>query len=150
MGGVGLDIEPDVRVYRQIAANPKALPRMLASRLRDAERPRRARAAYVALIDRIHTDGYRVENYQFPHPPEHTLGHRRRSRRGPGVEPGRNLPPKQPPHPGRGEVPPVPNRLQVSYVPRNSAQDRLTQAARRARRVTGLAAWADSSSWYFV
>ena len=39
---------------------------MLAPRLRDRERPRRAHAAYAALVDRIHADGYRVENYQFP------------------------------------------------------------------------------------
>jgi hypothetical protein len=64
--GVGLDIEPDVHVYQQIAANPRALPGMLLPRLRDMERPRRAHAAYTALIDRIHADGYRVENYQFP------------------------------------------------------------------------------------
>lgn len=64
--GVGLDIEPDVRVYQQIAANPRALPRMLLPRLRDTERPPRARAACAALIGRIHADGYRVENYQFP------------------------------------------------------------------------------------
>src|SRR5947209_2042284 len=64
--GVGLDIEPDVRFYQQIADNPWRLPAMLLPRLRDGERPRRSRAAYSALVDRIHADGYTVENYQFP------------------------------------------------------------------------------------
>jgi hypothetical protein len=39
---------------------------MLLPRLADSERPRRAKAAYTALIDRIHADGYSVEYYQFP------------------------------------------------------------------------------------
>jgi hypothetical protein len=39
---------------------------MLLPRLRDKERPRRASEAYSALVDRIHADGYTVENYQFP------------------------------------------------------------------------------------
>jgi hypothetical protein len=61
-----LDIEPDVRLYQQIADNPWRLPAMLLPRLRDRERPRRASEAYSALVDRIHADGYTVENYQFP------------------------------------------------------------------------------------
>lgn len=64
--GVGLDIEPDVRMYQQIADNPWRLPAMLLPRLRDRDRPRRAHEAYTALIDRIHADRYSVENYQFP------------------------------------------------------------------------------------
>jgi hypothetical protein len=39
---------------------------MLLPRLVDTGRPQRARAAYSALIERIHADGYSVENYQFP------------------------------------------------------------------------------------
>lgn len=46
--------------------NPWRLPALLLPRLRDRERPGRARAAYTALVERIHADGYRVENYQFP------------------------------------------------------------------------------------
>lgn len=64
--GIGLDIEPEARFYEQIMANPRGLPSLLLPRLRDRERPRRARDAYAALVDRIHADGYRVENYQFP------------------------------------------------------------------------------------
>jgi len=64
--GVGLDIEPEARFYEQIMANPWGLVGLLAPRLVDAARPRRARALYAALIDRIHADGWQVENYQFP------------------------------------------------------------------------------------
>lgn len=64
--GVGLDIEPDARFYQQLMDNPWRLPVLLRPRLRDHERPRRARAAYTALVERIHADGYPVENYQFP------------------------------------------------------------------------------------
>lgn len=64
--GVGLDIEPVARVYQQLIANPWRLPALLLPRLSDRMRPRRAQAAYTALVARIHEDGYRVENYQFP------------------------------------------------------------------------------------
>jgi hypothetical protein len=64
--GVGLDIEPDVRLYQQIVDNPWRLPLVLAPRLADTNRPRRARVAYAALVDRIRADGWSVENYQFP------------------------------------------------------------------------------------
>ena len=46
--------------------NPWGLVPMLASRLRDHARVAQARAAYAALVDRIHADGWPVENYQFP------------------------------------------------------------------------------------
>ena len=63
---VGLDIEPEAQFYLQLMANPWGLIPRLASRLRDHERVARARAAYAALVDQIHTDGWPVENYQFP------------------------------------------------------------------------------------
>ncbi len=63
---VGLDIEPEARFYEQIMADPWRLPAMLLPRLRDHERPRRARETFCALVERIHQDGWRVENYQFP------------------------------------------------------------------------------------
>jgi len=66
LGGVGLDIEPEARVYQQIMDNPWRVPALLLPRLRDRARVGRARAAYTALIERIHTDGYQAENYQFP------------------------------------------------------------------------------------
>lgn len=64
--GVGLDIEPEARIYQQIMDNPWRLAAVLAPRLHDWGRVGRARAAYTALVERIHTDGYCVENYQFP------------------------------------------------------------------------------------
>lgn len=63
---VGLDIEPDADFYKQIMDNPRRLPAMLLPRLRDHERPERARQSYAALVARIHQDGWEVENYQFP------------------------------------------------------------------------------------
>jgi hypothetical protein len=64
--GVGLDIEPDVAVYWQVSRNPWGLVRVLGPRLADTARPARARADYAALVERIHADGWPVENYQFP------------------------------------------------------------------------------------
>ena len=64
--GVGLDIEPDVRVYEAIADHPWRLLPVLLRGLRDRERPRRAGDAYAALVARIRADGWTVENYQFP------------------------------------------------------------------------------------
>ncbi|MEA2486132.1 MAG: hypothetical protein QOD46_1243, partial [Actinomycetota bacterium] len=64
--GVGLDIEPDVRLYQQIVDNPWGLLPVLLPRLFDRVRPRRAAAAYAGLVARIRADGWPVENYQFP------------------------------------------------------------------------------------
>jgi len=64
--GVGLDIEPDARIFLQIMGGPWKLVPMLAPRLLDRARPARAKAAYRALVEQIRADGWRVENYQFP------------------------------------------------------------------------------------
>jgi hypothetical protein len=63
---VGLDIEPEARVYEQIMRNPWGLLSMLGPRLFAGRRLREAQVAYTALVERIRADGYRVENYQFP------------------------------------------------------------------------------------
>lgn len=63
---VGLDIEPEAQFYLQLMANPWGLVPRLLRRLRNRERVVRARAAYAELVDQIHTDGWPVENYQFP------------------------------------------------------------------------------------
>jgi hypothetical protein len=63
---VGLDIEPEASFYEQIMADPWQLPAMLLPRLRDRDGPVRAREIFTALIERIHQDGWQVENYQFP------------------------------------------------------------------------------------
>src|ERR671933_548582 len=47
-------------------ANPWGRFSLLLPRLFDAGRPRRARAPYTDLVERIRADGYPVENYQFP------------------------------------------------------------------------------------
>jgi hypothetical protein len=64
--GVGLDIEPDARIYQQIIDNPWGLAPMLLPRLLDRRRPERSRSAYRELVARIRADGWTVENYQFP------------------------------------------------------------------------------------
>jgi hypothetical protein len=64
--GVGLDIEPDAKLYEQIMKDPRRLPAMLLSQLRDRQGAARARASYARLVERIHRDGWLVENYQFP------------------------------------------------------------------------------------
>jgi hypothetical protein len=63
---VGLDLEPEAQFYLQLMANPWGLVPTLLRRLRDQERVARAQAAYAALVDQIHGDGWQVENYQFP------------------------------------------------------------------------------------
>lgn len=64
--GVGLDIEPDARIFLQIADNPWGLVPMLVPRLADRARPARAKTDYQQLVNRIRADGFQVENYQFP------------------------------------------------------------------------------------
>jgi hypothetical protein len=64
--GVGLDIEPDVRLFQQIADNPWGVIPMLLPRIFQRDRPRRAAVAYAGLVARIRADGWQVENYQFP------------------------------------------------------------------------------------
>jgi hypothetical protein len=64
--GLGLDIEPDVRIYQQIAESPWRVVPILLRRLGDRERPRRASEAYNELVERMWADGWSVENYQLP------------------------------------------------------------------------------------
>ncbi|MEO9140044.1 MAG: hypothetical protein ABI345_13375 [Jatrophihabitans sp.] len=64
--GLGLDIEPDVRLYQQIADHPWRVLPVLLRGLRDRDRPRRASFAYSALVERIRSDGWTVESYQLP------------------------------------------------------------------------------------
>lgn len=64
--GLGLDIEPDVRIYQRIADNPWRVLPILVRGVRDRDRPHRARSAYSELVDRMRADGWTVENYQLP------------------------------------------------------------------------------------
>ena len=63
---VGLDTEPDARIFLQITDGPWGLVPMLVPRLLDRARPGRAKAAYQQLVEQVRADGWRVENYQFP------------------------------------------------------------------------------------
>jgi hypothetical protein len=64
--GVGLDIEPDMREMMQISTREwSALPGIL-RRLFDFRILKDARQAYMALVNQIRRDGYRVDCYQFP------------------------------------------------------------------------------------
>jgi hypothetical protein len=61
-----LDIEPEARVFEQIMSSAWGLAPMLVRRLGQTEQAERARTLYSRLVDQIRSDGYRVENYQFP------------------------------------------------------------------------------------
>jgi hypothetical protein len=63
--GVGMDIEPDLRMARAFAAGRWRDLLGLPRRMLDAGRMRRARATYRALVARMRADGYRTEAYQF-------------------------------------------------------------------------------------
>src|SRR5215211_1182986 len=54
--GVGLDIEPDIRLYQQIVDNPWGLVPMVLPRLGDRVRPRRAAVAYAGLVARMRAE----------------------------------------------------------------------------------------------
>jgi hypothetical protein len=64
--GVGIDIEPDIRELELWAKDRRRLIPLLVRRMFDFKRLRTARSNYTRLIADIHTDGYRVESYQFP------------------------------------------------------------------------------------
>lgn len=65
--GVGLDIEPDLRdLTRLFSGQAHRLLPSVPRRLLDGGRVRRAREAYLALVERIRADGYRVDSYQMP------------------------------------------------------------------------------------
>ena len=63
---VGLDIEPNVRDFDWAHGRSAGLARLLVRRYFQGARVARAKAAYAALIARIHADGYRVDTYQMP------------------------------------------------------------------------------------
>ena len=68
--GVGLAIEPDIRMLKELStrkwrAIPGMLPRLIKNMF-SQKRFRQAFKAYRELIAQIHIDGYMVESYQFP------------------------------------------------------------------------------------
>jgi uncharacterized protein YlxP (DUF503 family) len=66
--GVGVDIEMDIQDLRRIKEQKKhgEFASKLFTRYMDKRRVSKARQAYQALVDLIHTDGYRVESYHLP------------------------------------------------------------------------------------
>jgi hypothetical protein len=68
--GIGLDIEPDIRLLWQVSklgwrVLPTLMPRLV-SNFFNGKRLSRARKEYTDLIERIREQGYRAESYQFP------------------------------------------------------------------------------------
>ena len=64
--GVGLDIEPDLQdVQRALKSRWRLVPALL-PRLSRGGLLKQSRAAYEALVERIHAEGYRVDSYQLP------------------------------------------------------------------------------------
>ncbi|MBN1147438.1 MAG: hypothetical protein JXA78_09290 [Anaerolineales bacterium] len=64
--GVGLDIEPDIRDMARFGERKWLMLPSLLRKLLERNRLKGGRAAYRALVSRIHADGYPVDAYQFP------------------------------------------------------------------------------------
>lgn len=64
--GVGLDIEPDIHDLQRALSSPWRWVPALLPRLSRGALLKQSRAAYGALVERIHADGYRVDSYQLP------------------------------------------------------------------------------------
>jgi len=64
--GIGLDIEPDIRVFADWRQSPWRTLASAALRLGDRARLSGAREAYHSLIAEARRDGYRVDVYAFP------------------------------------------------------------------------------------
>ncbi len=65
-GGLGIDIEPDMREIQKIAEDRSKLPSLILGRLFDSERVHKAQAEYIALVAQMRADGYCVESYHIP------------------------------------------------------------------------------------
>jgi hypothetical protein len=64
--GVGLDIEPDICDFSEIASRRwRSLPQIF-KRSMERKRLREAKSLYRSLVNQIHSDGYTIESYQFP------------------------------------------------------------------------------------
>lgn len=64
--GIGLDFEPDLRDIQGVKAEPHRVLLRAARRALHPSALRQAHHHYGALVDRMRTDGYAVESYQFP------------------------------------------------------------------------------------
>jgi hypothetical protein len=63
---IGLDIEPDIRLFEQLSQNKWRVFPTMATKLFDRRRFIKARETYRNLVRQIRTDGYKVDSYQFP------------------------------------------------------------------------------------
>ena len=64
--GIGVDIEPDISEIQQLLTHKSRLIRTVLKRGCGKKRFSEARAAYHALVERMHVDGYPVHSYEFP------------------------------------------------------------------------------------
>jgi hypothetical protein len=64
--GIGIDIEPDIREVDQLLTSPRQLLPTVVRRAFDRKRLNEAQAAYTDLVERMHSDGYRVVSYHIP------------------------------------------------------------------------------------
>jgi hypothetical protein len=64
---VGLDFEPNYQEFASLKGHEWHLAAHLLERGLESTQARRARAAYYALIQRIHSAGYSVQTYQMPY-----------------------------------------------------------------------------------
>jgi hypothetical protein len=63
---VGLDVEPNIQDIESFFANPRRVIQGMMRRVITFRKLPQAEAAYRALVNKIHADGFPVESYQFP------------------------------------------------------------------------------------
>jgi hypothetical protein len=73
--GVGIDIEPDIRDFTELAHSPLRMGLRVVRRLFEFRQAARARKAYRQLAHQIRQDGYFLESYQFPLIQDERLAH---------------------------------------------------------------------------
>jgi hypothetical protein len=64
--GIGLDIEPDIRLMKRLVDDRRTALNELFEKLMDSSQAQRAAERYVRLVERIRADGFRTEAYQIP------------------------------------------------------------------------------------
>ena len=64
--GIGLDIEPDINLMKQLPKDPKNVLTKLGKKLFSNGKWKAQRQRYIDLVNQIRLDGYTVEDYQFP------------------------------------------------------------------------------------
>jgi len=64
--GIGLDIEPDLQDFSELSNRRWHVLPKLFRRFMERKKLQEARALYLAMVNKIHSDGYLVESYQLP------------------------------------------------------------------------------------